>query len=255
MTVVFAAGVLLPQNLGVTEYFRKAREAFPTAEFPEVPTLAAISDRANALAGQLANYAGPIHIIAHSMAGLDARHLLSQDLRGLASSGRVASLSMIATPNFGSPIADVLAGPEPSVLDVPLRTLYHTLVDLAAKIGLSLDAASNLTTQYVTQIFNPQNPNVGSVNYYCYAGSGLESLALMALRDWIASVGHTPEEKANDGLVSVKSASWMPLAEPPWDTADHASELGHTLNPPTFISAFDHIAAYRRILARAGVQS
>lgn len=58
--------------------------------------------------------------------------------RGLASSGRVASLSMIATPNFGSPIADVLAGPKPSVLDVPLWTLYNTLVDLAAKIGLSL---------------------------------------------------------------------------------------------------------------------
>jgi hypothetical protein len=47
----------------------------------------------------------------------------------------------------------------------------------------------------------------------------------------------------------------MPLAEPPWDSADHASEIGHTLNPPTFISAFDHIATYRRILAGAGVQS
>jgi len=218
-----------------------------------VPTLAAISDRANALAGQLINYAGPIHIVAHSMAGLDARHLLSHDLRGLASSGRVASLSMIATPNSGSPIADVLAGPKPSVLDVPLWILYNALVDLAAKIGLSLAAVSNLTTQYLTQTFNPQTPNVGSVNYYCYAGSGLESLFLTAFRDHIASVGETADEKANDGLVSVKSASWTPLAEPAWDTADHASEIGHTLNPPTFISAFDHIATYRRIFARAGV--
>jgi hypothetical protein len=51
------------------------------------------------------------------------------------------------------------------------------------------------------------------------------------------------------------AASWVPLAEPPWDTADHTSGIGHTLNPPTFISAVDHIAAYRGILARAGVQS
>lgn len=255
MTVVFAAGVLLPQNLGVTEYFRRTREAFPNAQFPDVPTLAVISDRANALADRLIHYAAPIHIIAHSMAGLDARHLLSHDLRGLASSGRVASLSMIATPNFGSPIADVLAGPKPSIFDVPLWALYNAVVDLAAKIGLSLAAASNLTTQYLTQIFNPQTPNVGRMNYYCYTGCGLESLGLTAFREHIASVGQTPDEKANDGLVSVNSAAWMPLAEPAWDTADHLSEIGHTLNPPTFKSAFDHIATYRRILARAGVQN
>jgi triacylglycerol esterase/lipase EstA (alpha/beta hydrolase family) len=253
MTVVFAAGVLVPQNLGVTQYFRKAREAFPDAQFPEVPTLAAISDRADALASQLINCAGPIHIIAHSMAGLDARHLLSHDLRGLASSGRVASLSMIATPNLGSPIADVLAGPKPSVVDVPLWILFNTLVDLAAKIGFSLAAANNLTGQYLTHTFNPQTPNVRGVNYQCYTGSGLESLLLTPFRDHIASVGGTPDEKANDGLVSVKSASWTPLAEPAWNAADHVSEIGHTLNPPSFTSAFDHIAAYRRILARVGV--
>jgi triacylglycerol lipase len=245
--------VLFPQNLGITEYFRDTAQAFPGAQFPEVPTLGSISERATVLAAQLINYAGPIHIVAHSMAGLDARHLLSHDLLGLASSGRVASLSMIATPSFGSPIADLLTGPKPSIRDLALWFLYNTLVNLADEIGLFPAAASNLTTQYLTQTFNPQTPNAGNVNYYCYAGSGLESPELSKFREHITSVGQTPDEKANDGLVSVQSASWMPLAEPVWDTADHVSEVGHTLNPPSFQSTFPHIDTYRRILARAGV--
>jgi triacylglycerol lipase len=252
MGVVFAAGVLVPQQFAGQEYFRGAKKAFPGALFPPVPTLADVPARANDLANEI-NAAfpnGPIHIIAHSMAGLDARFMLSHNLCGLANPGRVASLSMISTPNWGSPIADLLVGPKPSPLD-PRWVVYESLVKLAADIGLPLGAVGDLTSSY-TATFSPQNPNVGRVSYYCYAGSGLESVLLAPLRAYITSVGQSPDEQANDCLVSVKSASWMPLAEGPWTTADHFSEVGHTLNPPTFVSAFDHIAAYRRILARAG---
>jgi hypothetical protein len=68
---------------------------------------------------------------------------------------------------------------------------------------------------------------------------------------YIEIVRRTPDEKANDGLVSVQSASWTPLAEAPWPT-DHLGEVGYDLSSPTLVSAFDHIAAYRRLLARAG---
>lgn len=252
MGVVFAAGVLVPQRLAGKEYFRGAKEAFPDALFPPVPTLAGVPTRANVLANQInAGFPnGPIHIIAHSMAGLDARFMLSHNLYGLANPGRVTSLSMISTPNWGSPIADFLVGPSPSPLD-PRWIFYDSLVKLAAEIGLPLGAVGDLTSSY-TATFSGQNPNVGNVSYYSYAGSGLESVLLTPLRAYIALVGQSPDGQTNDCLVSVKSASWMPLAEGPWTTADHLSEVGYCLNPPAFISTFEHISAYRRILARAG---
>ena len=80
----------------------------------------------------------------------------------------------------------------------------------------------------------------------------MESFLLKPSHVYIDFVGQTPDEKANDGLVSVKSASWTPLAEGPWTTADHLSEVGYSLSSPTLASTFDHISAYRRILARAG---
>ena len=238
MSVVFAAGFLVPQQVGPASYFRGVAAAFPGAFFPNVPTVADIGGRANALAGQLQNVNGPIHIVAHSMAGLDSRYLLSQDLLGLRSSGKIASLSMIATPNWGSPIADLLVGAQASVL------AYRMLVHLADDLGLPAGALGNLTSGYIGKTFNPQNPNAGNVDYYSYAGSGTALSLLKPAHAYIDLVGQTADDKANDGMVSVKSAAWTPLAEAAWPT-DHLGEVGYD---PTF----DHIAAYRRILARAG---
>jgi triacylglycerol lipase len=253
MSVVFAAGFLVPQQLAGLEYFRGAAAAFPGALFPPVPTLGDVPTRANDLANQI-NTAfpnSPIHIVAHSMAGLDSRFLLSKNLCGLANPGRVASLSMISTPHWGSPIADLLVASKPSVLD-PRWITYESLVHLAAEFGLSLGALGDLTSSYAAR-FNPQNPDVPTVRYYCYAGSGMESFLLRPSHVYIDFVGQTPDERANDGLVSVKSASLSALAEEPWTTADHLSEVGYNLSSPTLTSAFDHIPAYRRILARARV--
>src|ERR1700733_11820599 len=113
MSVVFAAGFLVPQQLAGLEYFRGAAAAFPGSLFPPVPALGGLSTRADDLAKQIntAFPIGPIHIVAHSMAGLDSRFLLSKNLFGLANPGRVASLSMISTPQRDSLIADLLAGP------------------------------------------------------------------------------------------------------------------------------------------------
>jgi triacylglycerol lipase len=249
MSVVFAAGFLVPQHLVGKPYFRGVASAFPGALFPDVPTLGTVPTRAQALAERI-NAAfpnGPIHIVAHSMAGLDSRFVLSNNLLGLA--GRIASLSTISTPHRGSPIADLLVGPQPSLLD-PRRLTYDVLIHLAAELGLSVGALGDLTSSFAAA-FNPRNPNVPNVGYYSYAGSGMESFLLKPSHMFIDFVGHTPDGKANDGLVTVESASWTPLAESPWPT-DHIGEVGYSLSSPTLASTFDHIAAYRRILARAG---
>lgn len=251
MSVVFAAGFLVPQHLLGKDYFRGAAAAFPGALFPSVPPVGDVATRAQALARQIqtAFPSGPIHIVAHSMAGLDSRFLLSHNLSGLADSGRVASLSTISTPHHGSPIADLLVGPQPSLLD-PRRLAYDTLLQLAAEFGRPAGALGDLTSSYASA-FNPRNPNVSTVAYYSYAGSGMESFLLKPAHLYIQLTGRTADEKANDGLVSIESAAWSPLAEAPWPT-DHLGEVGYNLSSPTLASAFDHIAAYRRILARAG---
>ena len=126
MNLVFAAGFLVPQRLLGQDYFRGVRSAFPLACFPRVPVAGSIEARAGALAREITAFrfpdpAGPIHIVAHSMGGLDARYLLHRDLAGL--SARVASLSTISTPHWGSPIADLLVGTAPGVR----RTVYDSI--------------------------------------------------------------------------------------------------------------------------------
>ena len=46
---------------------------------------------------------GPVHIIAHSMGGLDSRILIARNHHGLANPGRIASLTTLSTPHRGKP--------------------------------------------------------------------------------------------------------------------------------------------------------
>ena len=58
MSVVFAAGFLVPQQFADKDYFRGAKTAFPDALFPPVPPVADVSTRAGVLANRI-NGAGP----------------------------------------------------------------------------------------------------------------------------------------------------------------------------------------------------
>jgi triacylglycerol lipase len=249
MNLVFASGYFLPQHFAGKDYFRDVREEFPGCCLPSVPPHADIATRARALAEQIhqAFSQGPVHVVAHSMGGLDTRFLLSNNLLGLASAGRIASLSTLATPHKGSPVADLLVGAEPGKLD-PRRLIYEKIQELAHQLGASVDALGNLTTGFARRFHCPDVPHV---KYFYYAASGNESALLAPTHLYLQTIGESPEEKANDGLVTVASAAGeRGLAEPPWDT-DHFGEVGYSADSLNLHSAFDHIGAYRRILARA----
>jgi triacylglycerol lipase len=251
VNLVFASGFLFPQRLLKQDYFRGARAAFPGACFPRVPLTASIDTRARALAAEIGRFrfpdpGGPIHLVGHSMGGLDARYVLDRNLDGLAS--RIASLSTIGTPHRGSPIADLIVGPEPD-RRIMRRRLYTGLRRAMDVLGLRSGAMDNLTSGFARR-FNEEHPGTGGVPCYCYAGVGAEAYLLRMTARFICEVGRTPEERANDGLVSVASAAWQPLAEPPWPT-DHLGEVGHSLAPPRFASCFPHLEALRRVIARA----
>jgi triacylglycerol lipase len=251
VNLVFASGFLFPQRLLTHDYFRGVRAAFPAACFPRVPLTASIDARARALAAEITRFAfpdplRPIHVVGHSMGGLDARYLLDRNLDGLAS--RIASLSTIGTPHRGSPIADLIVGPEPDRRMVR-RRLYCGLRRAMGVLGLRSGAMDNLTSGFARR-FNEEHPGTSGVPCYCYAGVGAEAYLLRMTSSFIRDVGRTPEERANDGLVSLASAAWKPLAEPPWPT-DHLGEVGHSLVPPRFASCFPHLEALRRVIARA----
>ena len=177
MNLVFASGFFEPQKLLGIEYFRGLPEVYRDALFPKVPVNAHISERAPLLAEQIQKRFpnGDIHVIAHSMGGLDTRYLLAKKLLGLDQ--RIKSLSTISTPHRGSPVADLLLG-LPGIDATPLqRFLNHfPAVGSGALDDLSTKAA-------VT--FNQEIKDAPGVRYLSYFGFGNTSLALLPTVEFI----------------------------------------------------------------------
>jgi triacylglycerol lipase len=249
MNLVFATGVLFPQKIGPLEYFRGLPEHYPNALFPNVRGIGSVQQRAQQLAKEIRerNFPnGPIHIVAHSMGGLDARHFLVKGPKDITT--RVASLSTVATPHHGSLIADLLAGKLGFFSRVVFGCAFRGLMNTFP--SLRQNALDDLTTDF-TASFNKEFIDVPTVAYYSYAGSDNTSLLLTPTHKFIAKRGTTPQERSNDGLVAVASATWTGgLAEHPWP-ADHFGVVGHNLDTLDLVSGFNHIEAYRRVVERA----
>ena len=102
--ILLAHGMLglaqaLVKGLRLADYFRGIPAWLRTAGnkvlTPEVPGIGAITRRAKVLKVALEQWTSePVHVIAHSQGGLDARHMISH----LGMAGRVRSLTTIGTP-------------------------------------------------------------------------------------------------------------------------------------------------------------
>src|SRR5262252_6205372 len=97
----------------LAEYFRLIPEALRAAghfvpEPPQLKSTCSVAERAQDLRSYLESDSDltgrKVHLIAHSMGGLDSRFLIAK--LGLAN--RVLSLTTIGTPHHGSPIADLV---------------------------------------------------------------------------------------------------------------------------------------------------
>lgn len=133
---------------------------------------------------------GPLHLIGHSMGGLDARYLIAK----LGMENRVRSLTTVGTPHRGSSFADW-----------GWQRLSRTLVPFMRVIGMSHEAFIDLRTDSCLR-FNEDVPDVPGVRYFSVAG--------VCERPWIGPEWELPfrvvnrREGPNDGVVSVASASW-----------------------------------------------
>ncbi|UCF90768.1 MAG: hypothetical protein JSW39_21145 [Desulfobacterales bacterium] len=160
-----------------------------------------------------------VNIIAHSMGGLDARHMLFNFRDSDRIHESVASLTTISTPHEGSPFADWGTDNLPHV------------IPFAQKLGLSLNAFYDLRTDRCRR-FN-HDPDViefekaceKKIKFQTFAGTQKFWGVFDALK-----LSYYVIEKAeghNDGLVSVKSAKWRDhYFRGVVENADHLNELG-----------------------------
>jgi triacylglycerol lipase len=196
-----------------------------------------------------------VHIIAHSMGGLDARFLLSPDNPNNMAN-EIKSLTTIATPHKGSPVADVLAEIKDSISNEE-KALAHALSAVLAHAHIPVEGFADLTSAGCKK-FNDQFRDNDSTTKFSVAGVGrgikvfgINVDTCVALRLAYRIIKErTPAGEPNDGLVSHSSATWGDGPEL-WP-ADHADEIGHNLDlglqaRPTH---FDYLAKYEALADR-----
>jgi triacylglycerol lipase len=252
MNLVFASGVVVPQRLLGINYFRGLQEHLAgkhVAVFPLVPPIGTAMQRAQVLADaiQQAYPQGPVHIIAHSMGGLDSRMVIGRNLNGLSDPGRIASLTTLSTPHRGSPVADLLAGPTPTD---ERRLIYEAISHAIGLLGVDTGALANLTTQGAATV-----PDVAMthahIRYRSYFASGRPGIlptcfALAPTHHYIRAVTGQP----NDGVVALDSAKYGEFQQPFW-ACDHVDMIGHNLDTVDLgVFQFDHFAAIDAIIGQ-----
>lgn len=129
-----------------------------------------------------------VHLIAHSMGGLDSRYMISR----LAMAGSVQTLTTLGTPHRGTAFADWAI------------TRVEWLVKPAlAFLQFPHDAFYDLTTSSC-RAFNEQTPDAPGVRYFSVAAEHDGSLASPEWL-WTHSIVRAAEGP-NDGVVSLASA-------------------------------------------------
>jgi len=166
-----------------------------------------LETRANDLKNQINNILGltgadRVHVIAHSMGGLDARFMIAR----LGMADKVASLTTIGTPHLGTSFADH-----------KLARGGTELIELVSK-AIDLRGFSDLS-RAACQKFNESVRNAEATNdvfYQTYSSSEERKQIFTFLQlSWDII---NKEEGANDGLVPVTSQAWQTVL-----TADDGS--------------------------------
>jgi triacylglycerol lipase len=254
--IVLAHGILgfgaIPLLSSFANYFNGVRRHLTsrghTVIAPSVNPVGSVFQRGQALAELILDGLpgeGPIHIIAHSMGGLDARSALSNN-DGLAR--RVKTLVMIGTPNRGSPVADAIANP----IDPLFQPLLGAIPDfLRASLEDNTGALHDLTTPMASE-FDEKHKDRQGVRYIEVAGNAaLDSSELLLFR-LAEQIGRLTGE-SNDGVVAQSSALLDGDEHLDDWPVDHFGEIGWTfpfqpaelslpfLPPPPHFARYDAI--------------
>jgi len=202
-----------PDLAGWAHYFRNVRGCLRDAGFDvrhaSVGWAESLGDRSRSLRRQVdavLQGADKVHIVAHSMGGLDARRMLL-DGRADDLHCRVASLTTLGTPHLGSPVADFVMKWLPWLLRVG-----EGVGDLTTTACKALNAESE------------EFERSCGVRMRAWAGTQpLRRIMWPLVPAWLVV---RASQGANDGLVSVKSATWSEERFAGTVDADHFNLCG-----------------------------
>lgn len=274
-------------SLGPLDYFFRvldtlADQGETQVYAPAIPPYNSVEDRAPFLALAIDDVlartnAAKVHLIAHSQGGLDARYVISV----LGYDDRVATLTTVATPHRGTPLADY-------VLDLPENSLDPVAVVLAWLIGAldspdaqagggddnpgwrnDMDASALSLASVTRETYNHQHPdapgvpifsvaavsNLRRANSICDQGEWgplrrVDSMEPLLVATAAVLSGWNPFDPIpNDGVVPTGSMVWGEFLG--CVPADHFDEVGQIADLlPHLLSGFDHLALYRDLVGR-----
>jgi triacylglycerol lipase len=263
VNIVLASGFLFPQRIGPIDYFRGVKDRLEKGGHqvlaPPVPPLASCKARAEQLAKAIDAKFGsnPVHIIAHSMGGLDCRMMIGKNFCGLGEKGRVLSLTTLSTPHRGSPVADLLAGKGPD-------DLRRKLFDSLDRIGIDVGALTDLTSE-VDDTLPDVARDFAQIHCRSYAASGRvdsRPTAALLLPTYLYVRDKDKSPQDNDGVVTVASATYGEF-KGAWP-CDHLQMVGYNLDSLFLLGKvtrsilgavglgtpeFDHLAKFDEIVA------
>jgi triacylglycerol lipase len=223
------------QVMGVTlaDYFPGIPEYYSAAGnrvlVPHLSATRGVSNRAEELKQFIDKESPgePVHLMAHSMGGLDARYMIS--CLGMAE--RVLTLTTLGTPHRGSSFADW-----------GIRRLERVVKPILELFDFPYQAFYDLTTQKC-QEFNESVPDAPGVRYFSVAGQHPNNgwkARMTLLHQFVRRT-----EGPNDGIVSVSSAKYGESCEL-WE-GDHL----HLVNWPDPAGPNpDRMPDYGRLLSR-----
>ena len=147
-----------------------------------------------------------IHVIAHSMGGLDMRYVIST----LGRHADIITLTTVCTPHKGSSLSNLTLG-TPEAIRNSLEGIANWFGNnVYPKVPSNVvGALEQLDPEYVQKQFNPANPDHPDVRYKsvtstCGKGTDTEiNKLLIPFNNYIYE-----REGVNDGYISETSAQW-----------------------------------------------
>jgi triacylglycerol lipase len=227
-------------GLTITAYFRDIPEALRAAGnrvlVTRVPSIAGIEERATRLGQQiLATFPDePVHLIGHSMGGLDARRLLTDR----SWTDRVLSLTTIGTPHLGTALADFA------------KLRVGRVFRMLATLGIDPQGCLDVTRRAARR-FHRSHPAPAGIPCFSIAGDPRTETVCWPLQRAHAALYEL--EGPNDGLVPVDSASAFGTPLSAWPV-DHLRQMnwlaaGDIADSPLpsplqlYAKVFSHIAS------------
>lgn len=192
---------------------------------------ASIKDRAGELKNAILSFTDKkVHIIAHSMGGLDARYMISK----LDMADKVENLVTVGTPHRGSPFADFGV----RVLGRGCKCIWF----IEKILRIDTQGFIDVTTENCNE-FNKNILDIDGVKYLSYAGvqKWYKVNFILQIPYWYLRY----KAGQNDGLVHAESAKWGEFKGA--IDADHWNQIGWNIFPLEWPERFNAKEFYEKI--------